>query len=110
MPELTEDELKSLIDEATIDACDVVEQLAGFTVMLYDGLEVPFKTTVLGVPVEVEDVTQTEDHRIVAECVRDGHRQPIAIEDLPLPDPAPKGAEWIAAYRLWSHRLWSSRR
>lgn len=104
MPELTETELRDLIDQATIDAHDEVEQLAGFTVMLYDGLEVPFKTTVLGLTVEVEDVTQTDNHRIVAECVRDGHRQPIAIEDLPLPDPAPKGAEWIAAYRHWSTR------
>jgi len=39
---------------------------------------------------------------IVADCVRDGHHQAIHILDLPLPEPPPKGAEWIAAYRHWA--------
>jgi hypothetical protein len=28
-------------------------------------------------------------------------KQPIAILDLPLPAPAPDGAQWIEAYRRW---------
>jgi hypothetical protein len=35
-------------------------------------------------------------------CARGKHRQAIPILDLPLPDPPPDGAEWIAAYRRWA--------
>ena len=71
--------------------------------MIEDSLEVPFKTTVLGVTVTVQKVTQTESG-IVADCVRDGRHQAISVLDLPLPEP-PKGAQWIAAYRHWAGGL-----
>ncbi|HUK69746.1 MAG TPA: hypothetical protein VLW50_13510 [Streptosporangiaceae bacterium] len=38
----------------------------------------------------------------MADCVRDGYHQAIHLLDLPLPEPSPKGAEWIAAYRHWA--------
>jgi hypothetical protein len=41
----------------------------------------------------------------VADCVRDGHHQAISVFDLPLPEPPPKGAQWIAAYRHWAGGL-----
>jgi hypothetical protein len=41
----------------------------------------------------------TTGNEIVAICRRDNHKQTIAILELPLPDPAPDGAEWIEAYR-----------
>ncbi len=63
-------------------------ELAGFAVMIEDNLEVPFKTTALGVTVTVQKVTQTESG-IVADCVRDGHHQAISVLDLPLPEPPP---------------------
>ena len=66
--------------------------------MIEDNLEVPFKITVLGVTVTVQKVTQTEAG-IVADCVRDGHHQAISVLDLPLPEPPPKGAQWIASRR-----------
>jgi hypothetical protein len=37
----------------------------------------------------------------MADCARGRHRQEIHVLDLPLPEPPPKGAEWIAAYRRW---------
>jgi hypothetical protein len=40
---------------------------------------------------------------IVAVCHRGRERQAIGILDLPLPEPAPEGAQWIAAYRHWLH-------
>jgi hypothetical protein len=49
----------------------------------------------------VEKVDMTRDGRIVAICRRDGVKQRIEILDLPLPKPAPAGAEWIAAYSHW---------
>lgn len=77
------------------------EELAGFAVMIEDNLAVPFETTVLGVTVTVRKISQTESG-IVAICVRGKHRQAIPILDLPLPDPPPQGAGWIAAYRHWA--------
>ena len=101
MLELSEEELDALVEEATVDAYNEEEQLGGFAVMIEDNLEMPFETTVLGVMVTVNGVEQT-DSGIVADCVRNGQHQPIPILDLPLPDPAPKGAQWIAAYRHWA--------
>ena len=104
MPELGDEELDALVEEATVDAYGDDEQLDGFAVMIEDNLEFPFETTVLGVAVTVRKVTQTESG-IVADCVRDGHHQAISVLDLPLPEPPPKGSEWIAAYRRWAGGL-----
>ena len=41
---------------------------------------------------------------IVAVCSRGRHRQKIDLLDLPLPTPAPDGADWIDAYRHWAGR------
>lgn len=101
MEKLGEEELDALVEEATIDAYGDDEQLSGFAVMIEDKLKMPFETTILGVTVIVKGVTQTAAG-IVADCVRDGHHQAIHILDLPLPEPPPKGAGWIAAYRGWA--------
>lgn len=101
MPELSRAKLSELIAEATIDAYGRDEELMGFAVMMENDLKTPFKTTVLGVKVTVESVTQ-KDSRIVANCVRGSHHQAISIEDLPLPELPPQGAEWIAAYAQWA--------
>ena len=58
MPELSEEELDALVEEATVDAYNDEEQLSGFAVMIEDNLEMPFETTVLGVMVTVNGVTQ----------------------------------------------------
>ncbi len=60
MPQLSDHELDALVEEAAVDAYGDDEQLGGFAVMIEDNLEVPFKTTVLGVTVTVQKVTQTE--------------------------------------------------
>jgi hypothetical protein len=65
----------------------------GFTLRLHDGA--------LGVTVTLEKVGETGSG-IVAVCVRGQYRQATPILDLPLPDPAPRGAEWIAAYGRWA--------
>lgn len=64
----------------------------------------PFKAIVLGVEVSVERIDLSEDEQIVAVCSRNKSRQRIPIVDLPLPDPPPKGSEWIDAYRRWARR------
>jgi hypothetical protein len=101
MPEPSKAELSAMVEEATIDCYDEEEQLTGFAAILEENLEVPFATTLLGITVTVTGVTHTS-HGIVADCVRGRHQQAIHVLDLPLPDPPPKGAEWIAAYRHWA--------
>jgi hypothetical protein len=93
-------QLDAMIEEATIDCHDEEEALTGFATMIENDLEIPFTTVVLGITVTVKGVTHTS-HGLVADCVRGRHRQRIHIIDLPLPEPPPKGAGWIAAYRRW---------
>ena len=69
--------------------------------MIENTLALPFKTTVLGVPVSVERIHLTLREEIVAVCRRGGVRQTVSLLDLPLPSPPPAGTEWIASYRHW---------
>ncbi|TKA11431.1 calcium-binding protein [Actinacidiphila oryziradicis] len=95
-------ELEAMIDEATVDAYNEDEQLTGLLTMLQENLDVPFTTAVLGVEVTVRGVDLTPGGQIVALCSRGSIRQSIEILELPLPTPAPEGAEWIDAYRHWA--------
>jgi hypothetical protein len=101
MTGLSEAELNAMIEEATVDCNDEEEALTGFATLVEENLEVPFETTVLGVKVTVTGVTHAS-HGLVADCARGRHRQTIHVLDLPLPEPSPKGAEWITAYRRWA--------
>ena len=96
-------ELYAHTEEAIVDAYDASEQRTGFYTMLENDLSLPFKTEVLGMEVTVERVDLTDDEEIVAVCRRGKARQRIRILDVPLPDPPPKGWEWIEAYRRWAH-------
>lgn len=95
-------ELEAMIEEATVDAYTEDEQLTGLFTMLEEYLDLPFTTAVLGVEVTVRGIDLTPDGRIVALCSRGRVRQSIGILVLPLPSPAPEGAEWIEAYRHWA--------
>ncbi len=92
-------ELEAMIEEATVDAYGEDEQRTGLFTMLEEHLDVPFTTTVLGGEVTVRGVDLTPDGRILAVCARGRARQLIGILELPLPAPAPEGAEWIEALR-----------
>lgn len=101
--QLSRADLDELIASAVVDAYSDDEQLTGLYTMIEDNLTVPFATTVLGVEVTVRKVDLRAD-TIVAICHRGRDRQAIGILDLPLPDPAPAGSEWIAAHRHWAGR------
>ncbi len=94
--------LDALIAEATVDADGEAEQRTGLFTMMDEGLALPFETEVLGVRVRVERLDLTVAEEIVAVCRRGRISQLIPILDLPLPEPAPEGAEWIEAYRRWA--------
>ena len=93
--------LDKLIEEATTDAYNESEQAGGFFAMIEENLALPFATQVLGQEVTVAKLDITKRDQIVAICVRGKVSQAISILDLPMPDPLPKGAEWIAAYHRW---------
>ena len=93
--------LEMLIDEATIDCYNESEQATGFYTMIEDNLALPFTVTILGNQVSVEKVDIDNRDNIVAVCTSGRARQRILILDIPLPDPAPAGSEWIEAYRRW---------
>lgn len=101
LPPVSQAKLKRLIEQAVVDAYNDDEQTVGFLTMIQEHLALPFSTNVLGAAVFVEKIDMTRDGRIVAVCRRDNVRQRIEILDLPLPTPAPVGAEWIAAYHHW---------
>ncbi len=100
-PTIGRAELDALIEEATVDCYNEAEQITGLFTMLEEHLAVPFQTSVLGMTVTVTRVDLTVSDQIVAICWRDGVKQAIPILDLPLPAPAPDGAEWIEAYHRW---------
>jgi hypothetical protein len=97
--------LERLIEEAIVDCYNEEEQATGLFTAIEDNLALPFRTTLLGVMVDVVGVDMNDNGRVVAICKAGKHRQSIELADLPLPSPPPAGAEWIAAYRLWAkHR------
>jgi len=100
-PAITAAELDALIEEATVDCYNEAEQITGLFTMIEDHLALPFQSTVLGMTVTVAKVDLTVIDEIVAICRHDDHKQAIPILELPLPAPAPDGAEWIEAYRRW---------
>jgi Calcium binding len=101
-PKPSEDDRERMVEEATVDAYGESEQVCGFYTMLENDLELPFNTAVLGAEVTVERIDLTDDDHIVVVCRRGRERQRLPILDLPLPEPPPKGREWIEAYRRWA--------
>ena len=93
--------LHELIEEALMDANGESEQATGFYTMLENDLRLPFETQILGVTVTVASIEITDDDQLMAVCRKGNARQRIALSELPLPSPAPEGAEWILAYRYW---------
>lgn len=94
--------LDQLIEEATADCYDTMEQASGFLAMIEENLALPFATRVLGVEASVVAIVMDDDGGLDAVCEREGERQRIDLGKLPLPSPPPSGAEWIAAYRRWA--------
>ena len=105
LPSLGKGKLEALVEEAIVDAYGESEQKVGLLTMMQEHLALPFSVNILGIEAIVERVDMTRDGRIVAICRRDEIKQRIEILDLPLPVPAPTGAEWIAAYSYWRRGL-----
>ncbi len=96
------DRLEQLIADATLDCYNESEESTGLFEMINEYLDIPFMTTILGVAVTVTAVDITDDDRIVAVCRRGRNLLRVALLELPMPDPRPRGAEWVDAYRHWA--------
>jgi Calcium binding len=94
--------LEALVEQATVDCYNEAEQATGLLTMIEDELAMPFQTHVLGAEVTVKRVDVSNETQIVAICWRGKLKQAIPLLDLPLPEPAPAGSEWVEAYRLWA--------
>jgi uncharacterized Zn finger protein len=94
--------IEKLIETATAGCLDESEERTGLFEMILDHLDVPFATAVLGVAVTVTAVDLPTRGEIVAFCLRGRHVLRVALLELPMPDPRPRGAEWVDAYRHWA--------
>jgi hypothetical protein len=100
-PARQQGEARGDIEEATVDAYNESEQTTGWFTIIEQNLALPFQTTVLGVTVTVVHVDLNASEQDPRVCKRGRDRQALPILDLPMPNPPPKGAEWIVAYRQW---------
>jgi hypothetical protein len=97
------DELDELIEEATVDAYDELEQRAGFYAMLDDNLGFPFSAKIVGEKVTVTGLDMATEERILAVCENKGKSYRVDILDLEITDRKVVGGQWLAAYREWSY-------
>jgi hypothetical protein len=91
-----------MIDEALVDCYTDSEMVTAMMTAIQDHLDLPFTTKVLGLTVKVVTVDLNEAEDVVALCTSNGKRQRIPLVDLPIPDPPPAGAQWVAAFRRFA--------
>ena len=92
--------LDKMIEEATVDCYDELEQASGFYTMIEDHLAVPFATQVLGVEVSVVGVEMddTEASKQCANATENGNSSGSLTWNCPsLRHPAPSGLLPIGA-------------
>ena len=100
-PRHADPELDELIDEITVDAHDIDEQLMGFEAAFDEDANLPCPGTVVGEEVEVLSVSRGDNRQeLIATCQRGGRRYEIALLDLDI-DADPATERLIAAYRRW---------
>lgn len=95
-------DLEQLIDEITVDAYGLNEQLTGFLQVFVDEVTIPAPGTVLDFPVEITGFDFEGDERrgLVAQCHHDGGAGTVSLVDVRFEPHSAAG--WIhAAYRTW---------
>ena len=94
--------LAKLIDEITLDAYDLYEQLSGFLQVFSDEVTVPAPGAVLDFPVDVTGFDFEGDERrgLVAQCQHDECAGTVSLVDVRFEPCSVAG--WLhAAYRTW---------
>jgi hypothetical protein len=100
---ISQKQLDAMVEEATVDCYNNVDdERMGFFSCIEENLELPFESEVLGLKVTVKAVEMNSAGEFLAICSAGKHKQKLPLLELPLPEPPPKGHEWILAYRHWS--------
>jgi hypothetical protein len=96
------DRLQALIEEATVDCYDEIEERTDITAAVADGVVCPFAAKVIGETVEVTSLEVSREMlEVMAVCRYKGKEYRIAINSLEWPKERPEGFEWVEAYREW---------
>ena len=95
--------LQELIEEACVDAYNESEQEGGFLVGLEEHFECPCPALVIGEAVTILGFDIDRSGRgLVARIRRKGKSYQVNVTALEWTGRPPKGADWIAAYVVWS--------
>lgn len=92
--------LDQIIEDATIDAYDISEQISGFQVLLEDADICPFAAQLSGKSVTIIRIKVKND-RLFGIYRYGGVKHTIDLLDLKF-DPKMKGYQYLAAYKKWS--------
>lgn len=106
MPEISQERIQELLEEATIDCYDEEEAFSGVVITLAENLHFPLQAEALGDRVEVIDVLETASGLrggVVAQIRKNGKEYTIGLSQLTFIDPDPESAELLAMYEYWAH-------
>lgn len=92
--------LDQIIEDATIDAYDISEQISGFQVLMEDEDLCPFSVELLGQSIQISQIIVVHD-RLVGIYRQNNARHTIDLLNIKL-DPNMKGYQYLAAYKKWS--------
>lgn len=97
-------ELERLIDSIAGQDCDSEEDVAmGLCYAIQEHVEFPLDGRVIGVPVKVLKVEESNGLDVLAICERNGKRYRVRLQDIELMK-RPAGTRWIEAYRQFRGR------
>lgn len=102
---LTDERYYELLNEATVDCYDEVEEFAGVLCTVEDNLQFPLPATLMNESVIVHGINEGRSSPhcgIVATVERNGRTYDVSLADLAFADIDPISAEWLALYRRWS--------
>lgn len=74
--------IREEIEELTVDCYTEDEQMAAWGVAFEDGVKVPFKASLLGIPVEVQEFSLSDADTPQCLVLREDKERWIGVEDL----------------------------
>ena len=91
-------ELERLIDSIAEQDCDTEEDVAmGLCYAIQENVRFPLSGKVIGEPVTVLSVEESNGLDVLAVCERNGRKYRVRLQDIELTK-RPAGAQWIEAY------------
>jgi hypothetical protein len=97
-------EFERLIDSIAEQDCDTEEDVAmGLYYAIQENVRFPLPGKVIGEPVTVLGVEESNGLDVLAVCERNGRKYRVRLQDIELTK-KPAGAQWIGAYRQFRGR------